>query len=100
MISAGVPIHKETVRSEFSRAKQLAELPPSLRGWTLDVLRAIWRLGKRNFSLQDIYEFESELKTLHPKNENVRPKIRQQLQVLRELGLIRFSGKGHYLLPG
>ena len=100
MISAGVPIHKETVRNEFSRAKQLAELPPSLRGWTLDVLRAIRRLGKRNFSLQDIYEFESELKTLHPKNENVRPKIRQQLQVLRELGLIRFSGKGHYLLPG
>jgi type II restriction enzyme len=100
MISAGVPIRKETVRNEFSRVRQLAELPPSFRGWTLDVLRAIRRLGKGNFSLQEIYEFESELKTLHPKNENVRPKIRQQLQVLRDLGLIRFSGNGHYLLPG
>ena len=44
--------------------RQLAELPPSLRGWSLDVLRAIRRLGKAEFSLQELYGFETELKSL------------------------------------
>jgi len=87
------------VRSEFSRVKDLSKVPPSLRGWTLDVLRVIRRLGKQDFSLKEVYEFESELKELHPRNENIRPKIRQQLQVLRDLGMIKFVGEGRYLLP-
>jgi type II restriction enzyme len=96
MISAGVPVLKNQVRAEFARVKQLAELPPSLRGWTLDVLRAIRRLGKTDFSLRELYGFESELKVLHPQNQNVRPKIRQQLQVLRDVGLISFQSPGNY----
>ena len=96
VVSAGVPVQKDTVRSEFSRVKELAKVPPSLRGWTLDVLSAIRRLGKRDFSLQELYEFESDLSALHPKNENVRPKIRQQLQVLRDLGLLHFGARGIY----
>lgn len=96
MISGGEPIRKKRVREEFSRVKQLAELPPSLRGWTLDVLRAVRQLGKPAFALQEMYAFESELRALHPKNQNVRPKIRQQLQVLRDLGLITFHDPGKY----
>jgi len=96
MISAGMPVRKERVREEYSRVKQLAELPPSLRGWALDVLRVVRQLGKPEFTLQEMYAFEPELKTLHPKNENVRPKIRQQLQVLRDMGLLRFGAKGNY----
>ena len=42
------------------------------------------------------YDFESELTALHPQDRNVRPKIRQQLQVLRELGLLDFLGQGTY----
>jgi type II restriction enzyme len=99
MVSAGVPLNKEHVRGEFSRVKELSRVPPSLRGWTLDVLSAIRRLGKQDFSLKEVYEFESELKALHPRNENIRPKIRQQLQVLRDLGMIKFAGEGRYLLP-
>jgi type II restriction enzyme len=87
------------VRSEFLRVKDLSKIPPSLRGWTLDVLSVIRRLGKQDFSLQEVYGFESELKAQHPRNENVRPKIRQQLQVLRDLGMIKFAGDGRYLLP-
>lgn len=100
IISAGVPLRKEHVRGDFSRVKQLANVPPSLRGWTLDVLRAVRRLGKTEFSLQELYEFESELKSLHPQNQNVRPKIRQQLQVLRDAGLIGFVGPGKYRVRG
>jgi type II restriction enzyme len=96
VVSAGVSVVKKHVRDEFSRVKRLAELPPSLRGWTLDVLRVVRQLGRREFTLGNMYAFERELKALHPKNENVRPKIRQQLQVLRDLGLLRFGAKGNY----
>ena len=98
MISAGVPAREQLVREEFSRVKQLALLPPPVRGWTLDVLQAVRQLGKTKFSLQELYAFEARLKALHPKNQNVRPKIRQQLQVLRDLGLLRFGAKGNYYL--
>jgi type II restriction enzyme len=96
MICDGSPVAVEEVRNEFSRIRKLAEVPPSVRGWTLDVLRAVRRLGKSHFSLEDVYDFESELQTAHPVNRNVRPKIRQQLQVLRDLGLIEFSMRGTY----
>ncbi|PYV82814.1 MAG: hypothetical protein DMG93_10625 [Acidobacteria bacterium] len=96
MISAGMPVRKRFVREEFSRVKQLAEIPPSLRGWALDVLRAVRQLGKPEFTLQEMYAFEPQLKALHPSNQNVRPKIRQQLQALRDSGLLRFGAKGNY----
>ncbi len=95
VISEGTPVAEQTVRDEFSRIRKLAEVPPSLRGWTVDVLRVVRRLGKR-FSLGEVYEFESELQKAHPLDRNVRPKIRQQLQVLRDIGLIKFSGRGGY----
>jgi type II restriction enzyme len=98
VISAGVPVRKEQVRNEFSRVKQLAELPPSVRSWTIDVLGAIRHLRKTEFSLEEAYGFESKLKVLHPNNQNVRPKIRQQLQVLRDGGLISFISPGRYRL--
>ena len=96
MVSGGVPVRKNRVREEFTRVKQLAEIPPSLRGWTLDVLRTVRQLGKSDFTLQDVYAFEPQLKALHPNNQNIRPKIRQQLQVLRDLGLITFHDPGKY----
>ena len=96
MICDGSPVSEQKVRNEFSRIRKLAEIPPSVRGWTLDVLRAIRRLRKSHFSLGDVYDFESELQIAHPLNRNVRPKIRQQLQVLRDLGLIEFAARGTY----
>lgn len=99
IISAGVPASKSNVRREFSRVRDFAKIPPSLRGWTFDVLRAVRTLGKGSFSLHELYEFEPQLKERHPNNDNVKAKIRQQLQVLRNLGMIRFSGKGTYVLP-
>jgi type II restriction enzyme len=38
------------------------------------------------------------LAKLHPANRNIRPKIRQQLQVLRDMGLVEFLGGGEYRL--
>ena len=96
MVSNSSSIPEQQVRRDFSRVRRLAEVPPTLRGWTVDVLNAIRRLGKSRFSLLEIYESESELKAVHPRNQNVRPKIRQQLQVLRKLGLIEFTTPGNY----
>ncbi len=98
VISSGASLEKGQVRAEYSRIRELAKLPPSLRGWTLDVLQAIRRLGKSHFSLQELYRLETDLQDLHPQNQNVRPKMRQQLQVLRDLKLLDFVAPGHYAL--
>ena len=50
----GSQVDDQKVRNEFSRIRKLAEVPPSVRGWTLDVLRLVRRLGKSGFSLGDI----------------------------------------------
>jgi type II restriction enzyme len=96
MVSDGAVVPEQKVRSEFSRVRKLAEVPPSVRGWALDVLGAVRRLGKSSFSLDDVYKFESELRDSHPLNRHVRPKIRQQLQVLRDPGLLEFTTPGNY----
>jgi type II restriction enzyme len=94
----GVPRSPKEVRSDYQSVQPLASLKAELRGWTLDVLTQIHRLGKTRFSLSDVYELEPNLAKLHPNNRNVRPKIRQQLQVLRDFGLLKFLGQGEYVL--
>jgi hypothetical protein len=37
-----------------------------------------------NDNIQKVDVFKEELRELHPKNRHIRPKIRQQLQVLRD----------------
>jgi type II restriction enzyme len=98
MVSQGVTIPVQRVRAQFSDLQKLGQLPPPLRGWTTDVLTLVRRLGKPHFSLGELYEFELELKALHPDNRNIRPKIRQQLQMLRDMGFIHFTAPGNYTL--
>lgn len=66
------------------------------KGWLLNVMRCIERLGQASFSLRELYAFEEELRKLYPNNQHVREKIRQQLQVLRDHGYLDFSGNGVY----
>jgi len=48
-------------------------------------------------SAQEIQEaYAAQLQELHPANRHVRDKIRQQLQVLRDLGFVEFLGGGRY----
>jgi type II restriction enzyme len=65
-------------------------------GWLLDVLLCVERINKSAFSLEDVYAFEGALKAKHPANHNVRAKVRQQLQILRDKGVIEFVGRGRY----
>ena len=54
------------------------------------------RRGRREFNLADVYVHKAALAALYPGNNNVRPKIRQQLQVLRDRGWLEFNGRGVY----
>lgn len=67
----------------------------TVKSGVADVLRWVERCFT-TFTLANIYAFENELSAKHPDNQNVRAKIRQQLQVLRDLGLIEFLGSGEY----
>jgi len=96
LVSAGTPVPTGDVREEFARVRQLAQLPPSRRGWTVEVLNLVRQLRKPEFALAELYEHEGELRESHPGNKNIRPKIRQQLQILRDMRLIRFTERGKY----
>ena len=56
------------------------------------------RLKKESFSLADVYNAENELVRLFPKNKNIKAKVRQQLQILRDKGWLSFLGNGRYAI--
>ena len=47
--------------------------------------------------MNDVYFFENQLSIIHPNNHNIKAKIRQQLQILRDKGFIEFLGNGKYV---
>jgi type II restriction enzyme len=95
LLESGRMMPKTTTRSAFASLENLATLSTDRRTWAATVLLLTERLP-HHFSLQDIYQFESEVRFLFPNNRHVRPKIRQQLQVLRDAGLLIFLGGGRY----
>jgi len=52
--------------------------------WITNVLECIQCIDSDVFTLEDLYKFEVELSKLHPNNKNIKAKIRQTLQVLRD----------------
>lgn len=66
------------------------------RGWLLDILQCINHISTDTFTLSDVYAFETRLSLKHPQNQNIKAKIRQQLQFLRDKGMIEFLGNGVY----
>jgi type II restriction enzyme len=98
IVTEGCAISTSEVRKRYARLRPLEAFTSENRGWTLDVLHAVRGLGMSDFALSDVYTLESSLGQLHPRNRHVRDKIRQQLQVLRDLGLLVFLGQGHYRL--
>jgi type II restriction enzyme len=92
-------VPKEKVLEEWRKTLFLREEKEvSARGWLLDIMRCIEKLGKREFTLDDVYAYERELSVLHPGNKHIKDKIRQQLQVLRNKGYLDFVSRGYYRL--
>ncbi len=68
----------------------------SLTGWKLEVFKCAQLIPNQIFSLKEINKFELQLKQKYPSNQHITDKIRQQLQNLRDLGLLEFLGNGQY----
>jgi HKD family nuclease len=68
----------------------------SLKGWKLEIFKCLMLLPKPTFSLNDLTQFKTHLQRRFPSNNFIEAKIRQQLQYLRDIGLVEFLGNGKY----
>ncbi len=90
-------VPKERVLEEWQKTIFLREEKEvKARGWLLDIMKCIDKLGHKDFSLDDMYSFEKELSMKHEENRHIKDKIRQQLQVLRDRGYLDFISRGIY----
>lgn len=89
-------ISKEKVRAKWQETEFLKSKKGVSKGWILDVMNCVDAIKKESFSLNDIYQFEENLKIKYPENNFIKDKIRQQLQLLRDKGIIEFKGSGNY----
>ncbi len=96
IIASGRANDPQVVRGAFKRFENLSMVSPKKRGWTTLTLGIVRSLQAKNFTLKDLYEREKDFGNIYPTNKNIRPKIRQQLQVLRDLGYLKFLGNGTY----
>ena len=96
IIKNSIVIEKEEILAKYKRTKSLLTKNLDSRGWLMDVLACVERLPNKNFTLNEMYLFTEELQAKHPVNTFIQPKIRQQLQRLRDKGYIEFLDRGHY----
>lgn len=81
-------VSKRLAQAFQEKVSTMQHPAPSLRdlvGWASVVYAS---LPQGEFTNQDVYVHEDQFRREYPDNQNVRAKIRQQLQVLRDLGLI------------
>jgi len=98
-IKNGTPENKGDVLKNWQKTLFLRESSNvALRGWILDVMNCIDKLNKKDFTLDEIYDFENILSEKHPENKHIKDKIRQQLQFLRDKGYLKFLDRGKYKL--
>ena len=102
VVEAGVSRDPSEVRAQWQRYQFLAG---KRGGWASDVLACVRALvretGAMEFTLQAFYQrFEAELASRYLDNSNVKAKIRQQMQVLRDGLVLQFLGNGYYKVIG
>ena len=89
--------NKKYVLEKWKRTLFLREtIKAESKGWILDIMHCIDSLGKKEFALSEMYNFEERLKSKYPDNKHIKDKIRQQLQFLRDKGYLEFLGMGKY----
>jgi len=98
LVRDGQPQPKESVLEQWGKTLFLRDQNVEARGWLIEVMKCVESIGKQEFHIDDVYAFENQLSQLYPGNRNVRPKIRQQLQFLRDRRYLDFRGRGYYRL--
>ncbi len=89
-------ISKEKVQSKWKGTEFLRTKKGESKGWILDIMNCVDAIQQETFTLKEMYAFEERLKQKYPNNNFVKDKIRQQLQYLRDKGLIEFKNRGTY----
>lgn len=89
-------IDQEVVKQSFNKTLFLRQKSSDAKGWILDVMKCIDEIKSNEFILDEVYAFEEKLKMKYPNNNFIKDKIRQQLQLLRDKGIIEFAGRGKY----
>jgi type II restriction enzyme len=98
VIHNGVVRPKNLVLDQWRKTLFLRDQGLESRGWLVEVMKCVEEIGKEKFEIEDVYAFENHLSAIYPNNRHVRQKIRQQLQVLRDQGFLRFLSRGQYQL--
>jgi len=98
IVRDGQPQSKESVLAQWKKTLFLRNEGLEARGWLIEVMKCVEAIGRREFDIDDVYGYEGHLSRLYPGNQNVRPKIRQQLQYLRDRGYLDFVSRGRYRL--
>ena len=89
---------KAAVLKQWKSTLFLLDEGQEARGWLIEVMKCVETIGKTDFNIEDVYAFEKQLGLLYPENKNVKAKIRQQLQFLRDRGYLDFMSRGYYRL--
>ncbi len=61
-------VDKQIVVANYNRTKTIKTNNIESRGWILDVLNCVERIKSQEFSLNQVYQYESELQLKHPDN--------------------------------
>jgi type II restriction enzyme len=98
-IEDGIEVSKKDILEKWQKTVFLKQVKKAeAKGWILDIMNCIDVLNKKEFTLADVYAFESDLQKIHPENKHIKDKIRQQLQFLRDKNYLTFNGGGIYTL--
>ena len=92
------------ILEEWNKVKFLEEIKDKkgtekweAKWWLLDIMLCIEKLDKKIFHLKELDIFLEELQLKHPKNNYIKDKIRQKIQVLRDKWYLEFvDWKGNY----
>jgi DpnI-like restriction endonuclease/phospholipase D-like protein len=77
--------------------RQYRELIHGFSGWLQLTLEGISRIPSDDFTMNEVMAACAPLAAVRfPENRHVREKLRQQMQRLRDLGLVLFLGNGRY----
>jgi type II restriction enzyme len=95
VVQDSVEVEHDLVVDAYRKVESLRTNSLDSRSWLMDVLHCVDKL-ENEFTLEEMYSFTNLLQIKHPDNNNVQPKIRQQLQILRDRGFLQFTTRGHY----
>ena len=89
-------IPKTQIIKKWGKVSFIKKQKGESKGWIIDIMKCIDNIPKVEFTLSEVYKFENILKEKYPKNNFIKDKIRQQLQILRDKGIIEFVSSGKY----